>query len=89
MVTVAATAFGVWFGFPMPRLNDLAPNSLGWVVAVLVLGGTIAYLAAAGYNVIARVANYAAPWMVLVFIAFGLIGLRDFLDATGTTLRVR
>ena len=87
MVTVAATAFGVWFGFPMPRLNDLAPNSLGWVVAVLVLGGTIAYVAAAGYNVIARVANYAAPWMVLVFIAFGLIGLRDFLDATGTTLR--
>lgn len=86
MVTVSATAFGVWFGFPMPGLNDLAPNSLAWIVAVFLIGSVIAYVAAAGYQVVARVANYAAPWMVLVFIAFGLIGLKDFLDATGTTV---
>lgn len=87
MVTVSATAFGVWFGFPMPGLNDLYPNSVGWVVAVLAIGAVIAFVAAAGYTVVARVANYAAPWMVLVFIAFGLVGLREFLDETGTTVR--
>ncbi len=86
MVTVSATALGVWFGFQMPGLNDLVPNSLGWVVAVLGIGVLIAYVAAAGYAFVARVANYAAPWMVLVFLAFGLVGLRDFLDATGTTV---
>jgi purine-cytosine permease-like protein len=86
MVTVSATALGVWFGFPMPGLNDLVPNSLGWVLGVLGIGLIIAYVAAAGYRVVARVANYAAPWMVLVFIAFGLIGLRDFLDETGATV---
>jgi len=86
MVTVSATALGVWFGFPMPGLNDLVPNSVGWVLGVLGIGCVIAYVAAAGYRVVARVANFAAPWMVLVFIAFGLIGLRDFLDETGTTL---
>jgi purine-cytosine permease-like protein len=86
MITVSATALGVWFGFPMPGLNDVWPNSIGWVVAVLAIGAVIAYVAAAGYTVVARVANYAAPWMVLVFIALGLIGLRDFLNETGTTI---
>lgn len=86
MVTVSATAVGVWFKFPMPGLNDLWPNSVGWVLAVLGVGALIAYVAAAGYRVVARIANYAAPWMVLVFIAFGLVGLKDFMTATGTTV---
>jgi len=86
MITVSATALGVWFQFPMPGLNDLYPNSLGWVIAVLAIGTVVAWVAAAGYQVVARVANYAAPWMVLVFIAFGLVGLRDFLDETGASI---
>lgn len=86
MITVSATALGVWFGFPMPGLADRLPNSVGWVLGVLAIGGVIAYVAAAGYRVVARVANLAAPWMVIVFIAFGLIGLRDFIDATGANL---
>jgi len=86
MITVSATALGVWFKFPMPGLNDLYPNSFGWVVAVLAVGVIVAYVAAAGYKVVAKVANYAAPWMVLVFIAFGLVGLRDFVNATGSSV---
>lgn len=86
MITVSATALGVWFDFPMPGLNDLYPNSVGWVVAVLAVGTVVGYVAAAGYQVVARVANYAAPWMVLVFIAFGLVGLRDFVDETGMSI---
>lgn len=86
MITVSATALGVWFDFPMPGLNDLYPNSVGWVVAVLAIGVVVAYVAAAGYQVVARVANYAAPWMVLVFIAFGLVGLRDIANETGTSI---
>jgi purine-cytosine permease-like protein len=84
MVTVSATAFGVWFKFPMPGLNDLYPNSVGWVTAALGVGIMIAVVAAYGYNVVARIANFAAPWMVLVFIGFGLVGLREFLVATNT-----
>jgi len=86
MITVSATAFGVWFGFPMPGLNDLMPNSLGWIVAVFGVGAVIAFVAAAGYSTVAKVANFAAPWMVLVFIAFGLVGLKDFIIATGTSV---
>ncbi len=86
MITVSATALGVWFEFPMPGLNDLYPNSVGWVVGVLAIGLLFAYVAAAGYQVVAKVANFAAPWMVLVFIAFALVGLRDFATATGASI---
>jgi purine-cytosine permease-like protein len=77
MVTVNATAAGVWFNISMPGLNDLYPNSVGWVVTVLVMGALITVVAAYGYKVVARIANIAAPWMVLVFIAYGIIGARQ------------
>jgi len=87
MVTVSATAVGVWFKFKMPGLNDLYPNSIGWVLAVLVVGGLIAIVAAYGYKTVARFANVAAPWMVLVFLAFGFIGLKQFIDSTGVQIK--
>ncbi len=83
MVTVSATALGVWFNFEMPALDDLYPNSVGWIIAVFISGAMIAVVAAYGYEVVAKVGEVAAPWMVLVFIAFGLVGFRQFIDATG------
>ena len=77
MVTVNATAAGVWFDIAMPGLNDLYPNSLGWVVTVLVMGVLMTVVAAYGYKVVARIANIAAPWMVLVFIAYGIVAARQ------------
>ncbi|MHC4457418.1 MAG: purine-cytosine permease family protein [Planctomycetota bacterium] len=86
MITVSATAVGVWLKFPMPGLNDLYPNSIGWIIAVLVVGGLIAIVAAYGYQAVAKFANIATPWMVLVFLAFGLIGLNQFINATETEI---
>jgi len=86
MITVSATALGVWFNFPMPELTDLLPNSIGWVLAVLAIGTMISIVAAWGYNAVAKVANIAAPWMVLVFLAFGIIGLKQFMDVTDTEI---
>jgi purine-cytosine permease-like protein len=51
-----------------------------------VVGGLIALVAAYGYRVVAKFANIAAPWMVLVFLAFGFIGLRQFINATGSEI---
>ncbi len=79
MITVSATALGVWFDFPMPGLNDVYPNSIGWVLAVLAVGTAISIVAAYGYEMVSRIANIAAPWMVLVFLAFGLVGLKEFI----------
>jgi purine-cytosine permease-like protein len=79
MVTVSATAVGVIPGleFKMPGLADIYPNSVGWVVASLVVGALIAIIAAYGYEAVAKFANIASPWMVLVFLAFGIVGLRQ------------
>jgi len=85
MVTVNATAAGVWFDIAMPGLNDLYPNSVGWVVTVLVMGVLMTVVAAYGYKVVARIANIAAPWMVLVFIAYGIVGARQLgIDSVGS-----
>ncbi len=87
MITVSATAVGIWFKFPMPGLYDIYPNSIGWVIAVVIVGGLIAIIAAYGYKTVAKFANIAAPWMVLVFLAFGFIGLKQFIDSTGVQIK--
>jgi purine-cytosine permease-like protein len=87
MVTVSATAVGVWIEFPMPRLDDVYPNSIGWILAVFAVGIAIAVVAAYGYEMVAKIANIAAPWMVIIFLAFGLVGFRQFMDATGAHVR--
>jgi len=87
MITVSATAVGVWFDIKMPGLNAIFPNSVGWVVAVLVVGSVISIVAAYGYKTVAKIANIAAPWMVLVFLAFGIVGLKQFIDDGGNSIQ--
>jgi purine-cytosine permease-like protein len=75
MMTVSATALGVFFKFSMPELTDTLPTGVGWVIAVLATGALFSVVAAYGYRVVARFANIAAPWMILMFVAFGIVGL--------------
>jgi purine-cytosine permease-like protein len=89
MMTVSATALGVYFKFSMPQLTDTLPTGAGWVVAVLITGVLFSVVAAYGYRFVSRFANIAAPWMVLVFVAFGVIGLRQMgLTSLGDFWRV-
>ena len=69
MIAVSATAIGIPFHLSMPSLNDWFPGSIEWVVLVFVVGILTTLVAMFGYNQIAKVANIAAPWMILVFIA--------------------
>ena len=73
MVTVAATAVGIPFGMEMPALDAVYPNGATWVAVVLAVGSVIAVVAASGYDTVARFANVAAPWMVLIFLACGIV----------------
>lgn len=75
MITVSATAVGIPFDMPMPRLTDTMPNGATWVVIVLVLGAMISIVAAKGYEMVAKAANIMAPFIVLAFIACGLVSL--------------
>ena len=69
MIAVSATAVGIPFDLAMPSLNDIYPNSVGWVLAVFGIGFITTIVAMLGYDQVSKFANVAAPWMVLVFIA--------------------
>jgi purine-cytosine permease-like protein len=86
MITVSATALGVGFKFRMPGLNDPFPNSMGWVVATLVVGAMFSIVAACGYKFLARFANIAAPWMIVVFLSFGILALARFRTLAGAEI---
>jgi len=69
MISVAATAVGLPFGMRMPGLNDMLPNSVGWVAVVFAVGAVVTALAILGFERIAQMSKIAAPWMFLVFVA--------------------
>ena len=75
MITVSATAIGVPFDMEMPKLTDTMPNSVTWVVIVLLLGTLIAIVAARGYNSVSKAANWMAPLIILAFLACGIVAL--------------
>jgi purine-cytosine permease-like protein len=75
MVSVSATAVGVPFAMEMPALDDLLPTSVGWVIAVVLIGALFAVVAARGYDAMSRVASISVPWMALVFVACGIVAL--------------
>jgi nucleobase:cation symporter-1, NCS1 family len=69
MVTVSATAVGVPFpDVKMPGFSDTLPTGVAWSVVVILIGAAMTAVAVKGYAW-SRVANYAAPWMFLVFLA--------------------
>ena len=77
MITVSATAVGIPFNISMPGLDDLYPNSVSFVLIALAVGAVIAVVASLGYDTVAKFANIAAPWMVLVFLACGIVSFEQ------------
>ncbi|MFK7769721.1 MAG: cytosine permease [Mariniblastus sp.] len=76
MITVSASAVGIPFGInyevPEATFGLGLPSFTGLVVLV---GIVIAIVASAGYSTVARFANIAAPWMIGIFAACGIVSL--------------
>ncbi len=75
MITISATAVGIPFDMEMPRLTDTMPSSVTWVVIVLCIGAVISLIAAKGYSMVAKAANWMSPIIVLAFIVSGVVAL--------------
>ena len=73
MITVSATAVGIPFDMPMPKLTDTMPNGVTWVVIVLAIGAVISIIAARGYDMASQAANWMSPGIVIGFLACGLV----------------
>lgn len=85
MVTVSASAVGV----PLDITFDVPAAMFGlsnaWFTGLVAfVGVVIAVVAAGGYERVARVANIAAPWMIAIFAACGIVSLAR-LEATSTS----
>jgi NCS1 family nucleobase:cation symporter-1 len=82
MVTVSASAVGVPFGitFDVPG-NMFGLSNPEFTGLVAIVGIVIAVVAAGGYERVARFANIAAPWMIGVFAACGIVALAQ-MEAT-------
>ncbi|MCB0531417.1 MAG: hypothetical protein H6574_01180 [Lewinellaceae bacterium] len=77
MIAVSATAVGIPFDMPMAELSDWLPNSVSWVVIVMVVGMVTTIVATLGYEQVSRFANLASPWMILVFLAAAIAVLPE------------
>ena len=76
MVTVSATAVGEPFpGVKIPTFSETMPTGFAWSAVVIFIGAAMTTVAMRGYAVVAKVANYAAPWMFLIFLACALATL--------------
>jgi len=58
-----------------PRLEDVYPNSVGWVIVVLAVGAVVIALAIMGFKALSRFSTVCSPWMFLVFIGGALVSL--------------
>ncbi|MEM9585994.1 MAG: hypothetical protein AAGA03_01830, partial [Planctomycetota bacterium] len=88
MVTVSASAVGV----PLDITFDVPEEMFGlsnssFTMLVALVGVVIAVVAARGYESVARVANIAAPWMIAVFAACGIVALGQMEATSVSALR--
>ena len=77
MITVSATAVGIPFDMPMPKLTDTMPNGITWVVIVIAIGAVISLVASKGYDTVSKAANWMSPIIVLAFLACGVVALNQ------------
>ncbi len=76
MVTVSASAVGIPFNifYEAPQ-ETFGFGTASFTALVVVVGIVMAVIAAAGYQTVARIANIAAPWMIAIFAACGIVSL--------------
>lgn len=88
MITVSASAVGVPFNvfFQVPE-STFAFGDASFTLIVVLVGVVMAVVAASGYQTVARVANIAAPWMVVVFAACGIVSLVQLQATSAAELR--
>ena len=76
MVTVSASAVGIPFEiiYTVPE-DTFSFGEFSFTILVVIVGAVMAAIAAAGYEMVASVANIAAPWMIAIFAACGIVSM--------------
>lgn len=75
MLTVSATAVGIPFDMDMPKLTDVMPNGITWIVIVVILGAITTLIAAKGYAMVSKAANWMSPIIIVGFVAAAIVAM--------------
>jgi purine-cytosine permease-like protein len=67
MISVSATAIGLGFGVPSPKIHDVLPSSVGWVVLTVVIGLVMTSIAILGFEKVSKFGELCSPWVLVVF----------------------
>ena len=78
-ISISATAIRRVFGVPI-QLNWY-PTSAKFVLIVIVLGAVITFIAAKGFEAVAKFASTCVPWMILLFLVSLIVTLPQLLNA--------
>ncbi|MCS6954065.1 MAG: hypothetical protein RMK57_15720 [Bryobacterales bacterium] len=94
MISVSATAIGLGFGVKTPALDELMPNSVGWVILTLGIGTAFTVLAILGFEKLSKFASVCSPWIFVIFLAgaiasFRPLGIHPNLDNLWEVLHTR
>jgi len=69
MISVSATAVGLFFGVRSPELSAVLPPSAGYVMICIALGAAFTTIAILGFDKLSKFSSICSPWLFLVFIA--------------------
>lgn len=82
MITVSASAFRVLTDIP-PQ-TAWYPQSLSFVALALAVGAVTVWMVMKGFKLIANFASVCAPWMIVLFLASGILCLPVLLEHGGS-----
>mgnify|MGYP003305541339 CR=1 FL=1 len=66
---------GVPTGLEMPKLTDVMPKNISWIVIVIIIGSLTTWVAAKGYTMVSKAANWMSPIIILSFLACGIVAV--------------
>lgn len=83
-MTVSATAIREASGVEIQ--HAWYPTSISFVVIVLILGTVVTYVAAHGFEAIAKFSSSCVPWMISIFFIGAVVSLPRLAEASGASL---
>lgn len=81
MLTVSASAVREIFHVPIQ--TNWYPTSIKFIFIVIVLGIVVTFVAANGFEAVAKFSSVCAPWMIVAFFCGAAVALPQLVQATG------
>lgn len=80
-ISISATAIRTIFNVPIQL--EWYPTSIKFIFIVLALGAVIIFIAARGFEGVAKFASKCVPWMISLFFVAALVTMPQLLESTG------